>query len=144
MHDNEELPALQHPFLNALRKERRSVAIFLHNGTRLDGVIQAFDQYAILLSGIATQIVYKHTIASVVPDAMRAVAKPPQATAQEGAENARREAAERTLEPDRRTEPKPAVSVTYRTRRLGSLGVPVIQSFDPSSCARLSKATQPS
>jgi host factor-I protein len=68
MKDREQLSTLQHPFLNALRRARRPVAIFLHNGTRLDGVIEAFDQYVILLSNDGRQIVYKHTVASIVPE----------------------------------------------------------------------------
>ena len=40
---------LQDPFLNALRKERIPVSIFLVNGIKLQGQIESFDQYVVLL-----------------------------------------------------------------------------------------------
>ena len=58
---------LQDPFLNALRKERVQVAIYLVNGTKLQGHVDAFDQYVILLKNTVTQMVYKHAISTTVP-----------------------------------------------------------------------------
>jgi host factor-I protein len=58
---------LQDPFLNTLRKERIPVSIFLVNGIKLQGHIESFDQYVILLRNAVTQVVYKHTISTVVP-----------------------------------------------------------------------------
>lgn len=40
---------LQDPFLNSLRKERIPVSIFLVNGIKLQGHIESFDQYVVLL-----------------------------------------------------------------------------------------------
>ena len=50
---------LQDPFLNALRKERVQVAIYLVNGIKLQGYVDSFDQYVILLKNTITQMVYK-------------------------------------------------------------------------------------
>jgi len=58
---------LQDPFLNALRKERVPVSIYLVNGIKLQGHIQSFDQYVVLLHNTVTQMVYKHAISTVVP-----------------------------------------------------------------------------
>ena len=58
--------SLQDPFLNALRKERIPVSIFLVNGIKLQGQIESFDQYVVLLRKRVNQLVYKHAISSVV------------------------------------------------------------------------------
>ncbi len=58
---------LQDPFLNALRKERIPVSIFLVNGIKLQGQVESFDQYVILLKNTVSQMVYKHAISTVVP-----------------------------------------------------------------------------
>jgi len=59
--------SLQDPFLNALRKERIPVSIFLVNGIKLQGQIESFDQFVILLRNTVNQMVYKHAISTVVP-----------------------------------------------------------------------------
>ena len=59
--------SFQDPFLNALRRERVPVSIFLVNGIKLQGTIESFDQFAILLRNTISQMVYKHAISSVVP-----------------------------------------------------------------------------
>ena len=59
---------LQDTYLNRLRKERIPVSIFLSRGTRLQGVITFFDQFTILLeNGGTQQLIYKHSIATIVP-----------------------------------------------------------------------------
>ena len=58
---------LQDRFLNKLRKEKVQVSIFLVNGIKLDGVIDSFDSYTILLKNKGTQSVYKHAISTIVP-----------------------------------------------------------------------------
>jgi host factor-I protein len=58
---------LQDPFLNVLRKERIPVSIYLINGIKLQGQIESFDQYVVLLRNSVTQMVYKHAISTVVP-----------------------------------------------------------------------------
>ena len=59
--------SLQDPFLNALRKERIPVSIFLVNGIKLQGQVESFDQFVILLKNNISQMVYKHAISTVVP-----------------------------------------------------------------------------
>ena len=59
--------SLQDPFLNALRKERVPVSIFLVNGIKLQGQIESFDQFVVLLRNSVSQMVYKHAISTVVP-----------------------------------------------------------------------------
>ena len=58
---------LQDPYLNALRRERVPVAIYLVSGIKLQGQIESFDQFSILLKNTVTQMVYKHAISTVVP-----------------------------------------------------------------------------
>lgn len=58
---------LQDPFLNILRKERISVSIYLVNGIKLQGQVESFDQYVVLLKNTVTQMVYKHAISTIVP-----------------------------------------------------------------------------
>lgn len=59
--------SLQDPYLNQLRKERIPVSIFLVNGIKLQGQIESFDQFVILLKNTVSQMVYKHAISTVVP-----------------------------------------------------------------------------
>ena len=58
---------IQDPFLNALRKERVPVSIFLVNGIKLQGQIESFDQFVVLLKNNVSQMIYKHAISTVVP-----------------------------------------------------------------------------
>lgn len=58
---------LQDPFLNALRKEKVPISIYLVNGIKLQGVIESFDQFVVLLKNNVSQMVYKHAISTVVP-----------------------------------------------------------------------------
>lgn len=58
---------LQDPFLNALRKERVSVSIYLVNGIKLQGIVESFDQFVVLLRNNVSQMVYKHAISTIVP-----------------------------------------------------------------------------
>lgn len=58
---------LQDPFLNTLRKERIPVSIYLVNGIKLQGQIESFDQFVVLLKNSVSQMVYKHAISTVVP-----------------------------------------------------------------------------
>jgi host factor-I protein len=58
---------LQDPYLNTLRKERVPVSIFLVNGIKLQGQIESFDQFVVLLKNTVSQMIYKHAISTVVP-----------------------------------------------------------------------------
>ena len=59
--------SLQDPFLNALRREKVPVSIYLVNGIKLQGQIDSFDQFVVLLRNSINQMVYKHAISTVVP-----------------------------------------------------------------------------
>lgn len=58
---------LQEPFLNVLRKERIPVSIYLVNGIKLQGQIESFDQFVVLLKNTVSQMIYKHAISTIVP-----------------------------------------------------------------------------
>ncbi|MGB7431583.1 MAG: RNA chaperone Hfq [Ahrensia sp.] len=59
---------LQDQFLNAVRKQKISLTIFLVNGVKLTGVVTSFDNFCVLLrrDGHA-QLVYKHAISTIMP-----------------------------------------------------------------------------
>jgi host factor-I protein len=59
--------SLQDPFLNALRREHVPVSIYLVNGIKLQGQIESFDNFVILLKNSVNQMIYKHAISTVVP-----------------------------------------------------------------------------
>ncbi|MDX1454936.1 MAG: RNA chaperone Hfq [Gammaproteobacteria bacterium] len=59
--------SLQEPFLNALRREKVPVSIYLVNGIKLQGQIESFDQFVVLLKNSVSQMVYKHAISTIVP-----------------------------------------------------------------------------
>lgn len=59
--------SLQEPYLNALRKERVQVSVYLVNGIKLQGYVESFDQFVILLRNSVSQMIYKHAISTVVP-----------------------------------------------------------------------------
>lgn len=69
--------SLQEPFLNALRRDRVPVAIYLVNGIKLQGHIESFDQFVILLRNSVSQMIYKHAISTVVPTRNVKVVPPP-------------------------------------------------------------------
>lgn len=75
--------SLQDPYLNTLRKERVPVSIYLVNGIKLQGQIDSFDQFVVLLKNTVSQMVYKHAISTVVP--ARPVRLPMLGGGQEGA-----------------------------------------------------------
>lgn len=58
---------VQDPFLNILRKEHIPVSIFLVNGIKLQGQIDSYDQFVILLKNAVNQMIYKHAISTIVP-----------------------------------------------------------------------------
>jgi host factor-I protein len=63
-----KLPSLQEPYLNVLRREKIPVSIYLVNGIKLQGEVESFDQFVILLRNSVSQMIYKHAISTVVPD----------------------------------------------------------------------------
>ncbi|AOK47207.1 RNA-binding protein hfq [Burkholderia sp. MSMB617WGS] len=65
-------PAESHPqndFINAARKERKRVEIYLVNGIRLTGCIESFDQYLVMLrTPVGLQGIYKRAISTIQLD----------------------------------------------------------------------------
>ncbi len=61
---------LQEPFLNVLRKEKVPVSVYLVNGIKLQGQVDSFDQFVVLLKNSVNQMVYKHAISTIVPARM--------------------------------------------------------------------------
>ena len=59
--------ALQDPYLNVLRRDQVPVSIYLVNGIKLQGQVESFDQFVILLKNAVSQMVYKHAISTIVP-----------------------------------------------------------------------------
>ncbi len=59
---------LQDVFLNQLRKDNVPVVIYLTNGVKLRGVVKGFDNFVVVLKEANQQLIYKHAIASIVPD----------------------------------------------------------------------------
>jgi host factor-I protein len=59
---------IQDPFFYQLRKEARTVHVYLVSGKRLTGVLRRFDRYSVILEkdGLE-QLVYKHAVASIAP-----------------------------------------------------------------------------
>ena len=74
--------SLQDPYLNALRRDRTPVSVYLVNGIKLQGQIESFDQFVIVLRNAVSQMVYKHAISTVVP--VRNVRLQPTGTRPEG------------------------------------------------------------
>ncbi len=68
--------SLQDPYLNTLRKEKVPVSIYLVNGIKLQGHIESFDQFVILLKNNISQMVYKHAISTIVPGRVMSVKEP--------------------------------------------------------------------
>ena len=79
--------SLQDPFLNTLRKEKVPVSIYLVNGIKLQGQVESFDQFVVLLKNSVSQMVYKHAISTIVPG--RAVRLPHGPSADEGGAGAK-------------------------------------------------------
>jgi len=79
--------SLQEPYLNTLRRERIPVSIYLVNGIKLQGTIESFDQFVVLLKSTVSQMIYKHAISTVVPARqVRMSEAPPNGATQNGHE----------------------------------------------------------
>ena len=71
---------IQEPYLNNLRKIRRTVVIYLINGVKLVGKIASFDQHTVALEGHEKQVINKHAIATVMPAPPRPAVRKPRDT----------------------------------------------------------------
>ena len=57
---------IQDTFLNAARKERSSITIYLMSGVKLTGRIRSFDKYSVVLeTNNQEQLIFKHAISTV-------------------------------------------------------------------------------
>lgn len=57
---------IQDGFLNAARKEKTPVLIYLMSGAKLTGRIRSFDKYSVVLeSNGQEQLIFKHAISTV-------------------------------------------------------------------------------
>ncbi len=60
---------IQDVFLNKIRKDKKTVTVFLVNGVKLQGVVTWFDNFSILLRREThAQLVYKHAISTIMPN----------------------------------------------------------------------------
>lgn len=65
---NDKKQNLQDAFLNAVRKSKTPLTIFLVNGVKLQGVVTWFDNFCVLLRREGQiQLVYKHAISTIMP-----------------------------------------------------------------------------
>lgn len=59
---------LQDIFLNALRKEKVDVTVFLMNGFQIKGIIRGYDNFVIMIeSDGRQQVIYKHAVSTISP-----------------------------------------------------------------------------
>jgi host factor-I protein len=68
---SEKRQSLQDIFLNAVRKSKTPLTVFLVNGVKLQGIVTWFDNFCVLLKGEGRppQLVYKHAISTIAPNA---------------------------------------------------------------------------
>ena len=65
---SEKAQNLQDTFLNAIRKSKIPVTVFLVNGVKLQGVVTWFDNFCVLLRRDGqVQMIYKHAVSTIMP-----------------------------------------------------------------------------
>ncbi len=65
---SEKTQNIQDLYLNTVRKKKMPVTVYLSSGVKLQGVVGSFDNFCIVLKRAGqSQLVYKHSIATVVP-----------------------------------------------------------------------------
>jgi host factor-I protein len=91
----EKAQNVQDVFLNAIRKNKTPVTVFLVNGVKLQGIVTWFDNFSMLLRRDGhTQLVYKHAISTVMPSAPVSLFEPQgEAAAKEAPAKEKEEAA---------------------------------------------------
>ena len=61
-------PGLQELYLNAIRKEKIPAAFYLVNGFRMNGIIEAFDNFTVIINcGKDQEMIFKHAISTIIP-----------------------------------------------------------------------------
>lgn len=69
---------IQDVYLNAVRKEKVPVTVFLISGVKLIGKIKGFDKYSVVLeANNQEQLIFKHAISTVTTVKMASVSAPP-------------------------------------------------------------------
>jgi host factor-I protein len=64
--DNKPAQNIQDSFLNAARKERTNITIYLLSGVKLTGRIRSFDKYSVVMeTNNQEQLIFKHAISTV-------------------------------------------------------------------------------
>src|SRR5215831_2125767 len=83
---------IQDGFLNAARKERLQVTIYLVSGVKLTGRVRSFDKFSLVLEGNnQEQLVFKHAISTIaLPRAGASTLPPAPASTPEGEEHSKR------------------------------------------------------
>ena len=62
---------LQDQFLNAAKKERVQITMFLVNGFQLRGTVEGYDSFTVILNSDGRQqMIYKHAISTIAPAAV--------------------------------------------------------------------------
>jgi len=85
----EKAQNVQDVFLNAIRKNKTPVTVFLVNGVKLQGIVTWFDNFSMLLRRDGhTQLVYKHAISTVMPSAPVPLFEPKEEAGSQGKEEA--------------------------------------------------------
>lgn len=65
---SEKVNNLQDAFLNHVRRNKIPITVFLINGVKLQGIINFFDNFCILLRRDPNvQLVYKHAVSTIMP-----------------------------------------------------------------------------
>ena len=77
----EKLQNIQDGFLNALRRDKAVVTVYLVSGVKLSGRIRSFDKFALILeSNGQEQLIFKHAVSTVMLNRLSAAVSPPAAT----------------------------------------------------------------
>ena len=64
----DKMQNVQDVFLNHVRKHKTAVTVFLASGVKLQGIITSFDNFTLLLRRDShTQLVFKHSISTIMP-----------------------------------------------------------------------------
>ncbi|MBQ9857874.1 MAG: RNA chaperone Hfq [Oscillospiraceae bacterium] len=59
---------LQDHMLNALRREKQLITVFLMNGFQMKGSVTGFDDFTVILETEGKQqMIYKHAISTLIP-----------------------------------------------------------------------------
>ncbi len=56
---------IQDQFLNRIRRDRSPIFVELVSGRKLEGVLQSFDNFCLILRGKGDELIYKHAISSI-------------------------------------------------------------------------------